>query len=226
MRDNIVLPIALFCAMFMISCKNDIEHLPDTIMRGTVMEGNLKTPISGAKVFVWENRTTGDYIKSHTYRYKVVDSALTDASGKYALKFKTSRFADSYEPGFQLSDGYYFKYPSEELQKSKENLVNLSAYKAVFLKARIVCFDNTYPPMTVQTSSQVNSSWRLSLFQFKNSSIDTTVMLKLIPNKNNDLWFSYYIGNTPYFYSGVINPPLLPDTLMKTFTLNLKDFHR
>lgn len=226
MRAFLIPVTVILFAVFVSACKSNIEHVPDTVIRGTVLEGNLNTPISGAKVLVWEIRTTHDYIKSHTYRYKAVDSALTNAAGQYALKFKTSPFADSYEPGFQLSDGYYFKYPSENLQKGKENVVNLSAYKPIFLKARIVCSDNTNPPMTVQTRSQVNTSWTLSLFQFKNRSVDTTVILKLIPNKNNDLWFSYLIGNTPYFYSEVINPTLLPDTLMRTFTLNVKDFHR
>lgn len=217
----------LILTIIIASCKEDtFLYSTDTTLTGSVKEGNSLTPIQGAKIYIWQYGKTNDLVKPQIFRQKIVDSAITDNLGKYAISFRSTTTAVSYKPDFGLGKEYYFTYPTKELERGSGNTFDLVAYKACILKAKVVYSDNLTPPLNVYTYSEINPSWNLSSLKLYGIKGDTTLMLKLIPNKGNLITFNFYNGCTPYFYSETINPNSSLDTVFRTFNLNLKEFKR
>lgn len=222
---NIIQYVALIFTTFIVSCKEDnFLDGNETILTGSVMEGNFNTPIQGAKIYIWQYGRTNDLYKSQTFRQKIVDSAVTDNFGKYAVSFRGTTSAVSYKPDFQAGKEYYFMYPTKELEREKNNTFDLVAYKACILKAKVVYSDNLPNPLNVRTYSEINPSWNLSTFKLNGPKVDTTIMIKLIPNKQNPITFFFFIGNNSVFYTETIKPSLSLDTLFRSFNLSSKDF--
>lgn len=224
---NIIQYVALIFTTFIVSCKEDnFLDGNETTLTGSVMEGNFNTPIQGAKIYIWQYGRTNDLYKSQTFRQKIVDSAVTDNFGKYAVSFRGTTSAVSYKPDFQVGKEYYFMYPNKELERGSNNALHLVAYKACILKAKVVYSDNLPNPLNVHTYSEINPSWHLSTFKLYGPKVDTTLMITLIPNKANHITFNFFIGYNPVFYSEIIKPNLSLDTLFRSFNLSLKDFKR
>ena len=77
--------------------------------------------------------------------------------------------------------------------------MNLTAYQASFLKARVIYSENPKPPLSVVTSSDLNPYWSLSKHILSKVKADTTLILKLIPNHPNTVHFSYTDGVNTFF---------------------------
>lgn len=224
---NRILSIVFLLSIVFGSCKEDrLEKISETIVTGNIKEGNSLKPITGVKVYIWKYKRTDDFYKPQTYREKIVDSTVTDILGNYSVSFKSTVDAAYYMPNFELGREYYFMYPSIKLQRGMNNIYDLMAYQSCILKAIITYSDNPYPPLKVYNNSEVNPSWTLSSFTINRVKGDTTLFIKLIPNKENYLTFSYSNGYTPFFYSETIRPPRTLDTVFRNFNLNPISFKR
>jgi len=215
-----------FMCLIFISCKKD-NAVTITTLSGTTVEGNSGLPIVDGKVYVWEYRQTNDLFKSQMIRHKLIDSVKTDKSGNYSLSFKSSESVGFYRANFQLSSNYYYQYvPEKNLVIGSGNVMNLTAYRASFLKARVIYSENPNPPLSVITFSDLNPSWTLSNHRLDKVKADTTLILKLIPNYPNTVYFIYSNGFNPFTYKETITPVNSIDTLVRTFNVNPKEFVR
>lgn len=228
MKSNMCLVIILM-AVIGVSCKKDLSgDRVETLLSGRVTDGNSKQPIKDVKIVVWEYRLTDDMFKAQRYRYKAVDSALTDDKGNYSIRFQSSGFAISYKPESQLAKNYYTHYDTEELTIGKNNTRDLLAYQAKILKARIIYSENPYPPLIVRTWStikvltRIGDSWDLGTFKLHSPQGDTTVLLKVIPQAQNNVAIGFYNGSKSYFKFESLSFTFSSDTLTKTFTIDPK----
>jgi len=217
--------LVTICIVF--SCKKDLfEKMSKTTVTGNIKDGNFRNPIQGAKVYIWQYGKTDDLIKSQTFREKLIDSAITDNFGNYTISFKSTNRAHAYKVHFTLNEEFYYPYPNQEIQRGTNNIFDFVAYKACILKATIAYSVHQVLPLNVYTHSEINPSWTLSSFKLNEVKRDTTLILKLIPNKENRLTFNFYEGNTPFFYSEIIKPNASFDTLVRRFDLDPEDFKR
>ncbi|WP_069661334.1 hypothetical protein [Arcticibacter eurypsychrophilus] len=213
-----------FICLIFISCKKDNTL---TTLSGTMVEAYSSLPISDGKVYVWEYRQTNDLFKSHMIRHKLVDSVTTDKSGNYSLSFKSSVSAGAYIANFKLSSNYYYQYvPEKNLIIGSNNVMNVTAYQASFLKARVIYSENPKPPLGVFTQSDFIPYWTLSSHLLDKVRADTTLILKLIPNRPNTIYFRYTDGVNVFSYKEKITPENLTDTLVRTFNVNPTEFVR
>lgn len=220
----------LFCFLVTIcifSCKADLfEKMSETTVTGSIKDGNFHTPIQGAKVYVWQYGKSGDLVKSQTFPEKIIDSAITNHLGKYTINFESSNRAHAYKAHFSLSKEFIYSYPSQEIQKGNNNIFDFAAYKTCVLKATIACSADQAYPLNIYTRSEINPDEPLFAFKLNEVKSDTTLMLKLIPNKNNSVVFTVYDGKSSFTYSETIRPNASLDTIVRRYDLDPKFFKR
>lgn len=205
-------------------CKKNKANTETTIS-GKIIDVNFSKPVVNAKIFILKYSQTSDLVKSHAYLDKIVDSTLTDINGNYSFLLKTVETQGDYQLAYYLGQKFYNEYTQPQLKLGQNNIFDLNAYEYSYLKARIIYSTNSYPPLTVTTTSAVNIYTSLSYIKIAKVSGDTTVIMKIIPNHLVYITFSTNKGNARNpSYQETFTPPKLLDTLRKTFTIHPNTF--
>jgi len=208
--------LAIYCLLFflVISCKKQTSTpLFETVVSGKFFEGNSKKPIQGAKVSI-------------VYDHKTIDSAFTDKNGTYSIILKTPNKDDTqYMWKFELDKKYFFNPLIQWIKLGESNVYNVEGREGIILKARIICSNCPAPPLNVASSTFTSYLGNLSSLKLDSYDGDETVLLKVLPNAENTIHFTYWNGvNSRWFWYKDVIIKVEDSIDATTFNLDFKTF--
>lgn len=201
--------------------KKENEPQFETQITGIVTHGNNNGQVmKDVKVYLYYDETP--------LLRKKKDSVLTDQNGVYNIILKTADTLDSkYTWRIVFESKYYHNASYDNVKLGRKNTRHAVAYEAGILRARVIYNNLVNGPMRVSTSASIpNFTGNLSFIDLTKTNADTTISLKLIPNKQNDINFYYPVNYTGLFRWWYTKPNIAPslDTTYQTFNLDLNNF--
>ena len=215
--------ILLVVIAMQIGCKKESETTT-TFVTGKIYNSISGKPVDG-KVTLWEYKSNGDLYKSSSYPYKKLDSVRTTANGSFAFILKGYSKNSDIRASVVLGDQFTIdRLSSEKLKIGQTNHVEIQANEWITFKARILYDDLPQIPLTIYSSYQSTSG--KNVYYLNRKSLDTTLILKVVPGAHNRISFSFpaTVRNKSMYYKEDLFVPMTTDTTTWKFYLDITKF--
>lgn len=197
----------VMCVSFLFySCAKDIKKGSPIRVSGIVVDTVKNKAIPFAKIYLVGGKVRGS--NGVTYYYNYVDSTISDANGNYSVDYKAEGNSVNYVLEVANDNNYGTnKYEQFYFSNNATN-VRLKTQELNFLKLNLKVDFNRYDTFYIYPSQGFSK-------QLFGRNIDTTLILKVLPNNTNIL--TYRI-----LYRGA-DTAILFRRLSDTFNVNMAD---
>lgn len=214
-----------------LSCSDTEDQIP-TIVKGMASDVTRNIPSPGLKIYIqgWSIGSTnigglaGANITS-------IDSTVSDASGKFELKFNDipgNTHGLSFET-YHDKFGYYADVIADtsKLEPEIVNIRNIDAWKPVVIKLNLNILNNNNPDLIITNETWPEDNYFFgSAIIIQEKEIDTTVFLPAKPNAEHRIVFNYKTGthNEVFHNSYEFLKTELQDTLQVDYIIDCSLF--
>lgn len=179
--------LTLFISVLLFSCAKDVKKGTRISVSGFLVDTVKNKNIAFAKIYLVGGKVA--FSNGMTYYYNYVDSTKSDINGKFSINYR----AEGNSVGYVLEVASDNNFSSGEYEQftftNNETNVRLKTQELNFLRLNLKVDFNRYDTFYIYPSH--GFSRRLI-----GRSIDTTVLLKVLPNNRNIITYQIMsIGN-------------------------------